>query len=85
MFKRAVVARALRRAAVWCAVVVVLAAITGFCYESVARQGDPPAPGRLVDVGGHRLHVHCTGSGAPTVVLEAGLAESSASWDVIDQ
>ncbi len=29
-------------------------------------------PGRLVDVGGHRLHLSCTGSGSPTVVLEAG-------------
>ncbi|MEU6781234.1 alpha/beta hydrolase [Nonomuraea angiospora] len=85
MSKRAVVARALRRVAAWCAAVAALAAVTGFCYESVARQGDPPAPGRLVDVGGHRLHVRCTGSGAPTVVLEAGLAESSASWDAIQR
>ncbi|MBB5784486.1 alpha/beta fold hydrolase [Nonomuraea jabiensis] len=85
MSKRAVVARALRRVAAWCAVVVVLAAVAGFCYESVARQGDPSVPGRLVEVGGHRLHLHCTGSGAPTVVLEAGLAESSASWDVIQR
>jgi hypothetical protein len=29
-------------------------------------------PGQLIDVGGHRLHLHCTGSGSPTVVLEPG-------------
>jgi hypothetical protein len=33
------------------------------------------APGRLVDVGGRKLHLHCTGSGSPTIVMEAGAAE----------
>jgi pimeloyl-ACP methyl ester carboxylesterase len=37
-------------------------------------------PGQLIDVGGHRLHLHCTGSGSPTVVLETGLGETSSSW-----
>jgi len=34
-------------------------------------------PGVLVDVGEHRLHLQCTGSGAPTVVLEPGLGGAS--------
>jgi pimeloyl-ACP methyl ester carboxylesterase len=34
-------------------------------------------PGRLVDVGGHKLHIDCTGTGSPTVVLEPGLGEPS--------
>jgi len=47
--------------------------------------GDPqtaagPVPGRLVDVGGYRLHLHCVGSGAPTVVLLNGLGETSPQW-----
>jgi pimeloyl-ACP methyl ester carboxylesterase len=29
-------------------------------------------PGRLIEVGGHRLHLRCAGSGTPTVVLEPG-------------
>jgi hypothetical protein len=39
-------------------------------------------PGQLVDVGGHRLHLYCTGSGSPTVVLEPGLggASSDLGW-----
>ena len=39
-------------------------------------------PGQLVDVGGHRLHLHCTGSGSPTVVLEpgAGMSSSTMGW-----
>lgn len=38
------------------------------------------APGQLVDVGGHRLHLNCVGSGTPTVVLESGLGETEAYW-----
>jgi pimeloyl-ACP methyl ester carboxylesterase len=34
----------------------------------------------MVDVGGYRLHINCTGSGSPTVVLESGWGDSSASW-----
>ena len=29
-------------------------------------------PGRLIDVGGHSLHLECSGTGTPTVILEAG-------------
>jgi pimeloyl-ACP methyl ester carboxylesterase len=35
--------------------------------------------GRLVDVGGHQMHLHCAGSGSPTVVLEPGAGGTSAS------
>jgi pimeloyl-ACP methyl ester carboxylesterase len=34
-------------------------------------------PGRLIDIGGHQLHINCTGTGSPTVVLEPGLGEPS--------
>lgn len=36
-------------------------------------------PGQLVDVGGHRLHLSCTGTGSPTVVLEPGGGEMSSN------
>jgi pimeloyl-ACP methyl ester carboxylesterase len=58
----------------------------GAAYETVREAQDEAtyaAPGDLVDVGGHRLHINCTGTGAPTVVLEAGLGEPStvmAGW-----
>ncbi|MEV4097129.1 alpha/beta fold hydrolase [Streptosporangium saharense] len=80
--------RALLRATALAVVLLVLASGVGFAYESNAARADArkhPAPGRLIDVGGHRLHLYCTGSGSPTVVLEAGLAESSASWEVIQR
>jgi pimeloyl-ACP methyl ester carboxylesterase len=47
-------------------------------------QGNAMAmPGRLYDVGGHRLHLNCTGTGSPTVVLESGLGGNSAAWTSI--
>jgi pimeloyl-ACP methyl ester carboxylesterase len=38
-----------------------------------------PMPGQLVDVGGYGLHLNCTGSGSPTVVLEPGAGEMSSN------
>lgn len=43
----------------------------------------PPPPGRLVDVGGFRLHLNCTGDGGPAVVLDAALGASSISWSLV--
>ena len=43
---------------------------------AVARAG----AGRMIDVGGHRLYIECTGSGGPAVILQAGLGASSSSW-----
>ncbi len=40
----------------------------------------PTPTGHLVDVGGHRLHLDCRGSGAPTVVIENGSGEFSFDW-----
>ena len=54
--------------------VLVLAAVGGG-FETVREAVDAnayPMPGQLIDVGGHRLHLHCTGSGSPTVVLQPG-------------
>jgi pimeloyl-ACP methyl ester carboxylesterase len=38
--------------------------------------------GRLVDVGGRRLHVHCTGKG-PTVLLIPGAGAFSFDWSLV--
>ena len=40
-------------------------------------------PGRLIDIGTHRLHVHCAGEGSPTVVFDAALGGSSLSWSLV--
>jgi pimeloyl-ACP methyl ester carboxylesterase len=65
------------------AVVVAGAVLLGGADASVppAAGGDPPpVPGELVDVGGHRLHLFCQGTGGPTVVLDAGSGDFSLDW-----
>jgi pimeloyl-ACP methyl ester carboxylesterase len=42
-----------------------------------------PPPGRLVDVGGYRLHLRCEGQGSPTVVLESGSGMTSNEWTLV--
>ena len=62
---------------------LVVAGVAG-SYETIQEQVDRSAtamPGHLVDVGGRRLYLHCTGSGSPTVVLVSGLAETSIYWE----
>jgi pimeloyl-ACP methyl ester carboxylesterase len=67
----------------------VLAALTlsavGGGYETVRLSADSSlaAPGRIVDVGGRGLHVQCSGSGLPVVVLANGLGEHSPHWSWI--
>jgi pimeloyl-ACP methyl ester carboxylesterase len=65
---------------------IVLLAASGATYEAIMRAGDArryPPQGQLVDVGGHRLHLHCVGQGSPTVVLDAGLGGFSLDWDAV--
>lgn len=58
---------------------LLLSAIGG-AYETYRESNDPTVgamPGRLVDVGGYKLHINCIGTGSPTVILEPGLGEVS--------
>jgi len=64
-------------------------AIAGAAYQAIAeaseRSHNPP-PGKLIDVGGFKLHVFCVGSGAPgrpTVILESGLASTTPIWTLV--
>ncbi len=45
-----------------------------------------PLPGRLIDAGGWRLHLNCTGPAdtrAPRVILEAGVGDFSVEWSLV--
>jgi pimeloyl-ACP methyl ester carboxylesterase len=60
--------------------------LAGVVYQQVAGALDArrfEAPGRLVDVDGTSLHIHCMGEGSPTVVMDAGLAGSSLDWALV--
>ncbi len=55
--------------------------------QTTADSPPPVAlPGRLLDVGGWRLHLHCTGRASPpqpTVILEAGVGDFSVEWSLV--
>lgn len=61
-------------------------AALGSGYDTVREAvtaGAQPANGQLVDVGGHRLYLNCTGTGSPTVVLEPGAGLMSSDLRLI--
>ncbi len=73
------------RAAIVAGMLLAIVLLLGLLYQSVSTSIDArryPPPGRLVEVDGHKMHLECRGpSGAgPTVVLNAGLGDSSQVW-----
>jgi pimeloyl-ACP methyl ester carboxylesterase len=70
------------------AAIVVLA--LGALYQAIGTRRDLkrfPPPGRLIDIGGHRLHLLESGpqNGSPTILLEAGLMSTILSWTNIQR
>jgi pimeloyl-ACP methyl ester carboxylesterase len=50
--------------------------------QTVGTDKKPPAPlGKLIDVGGYRVHLYCTGTGSPTVVIVG--AGFSFNWGLV--
>lgn len=67
--------------------IVMFAALVGLlaaCRVPPAESstGYPP-PGRLVDIGNRKLHLYCTGTGSPTIVLVAGGDAFSIDWALV--
>jgi pimeloyl-ACP methyl ester carboxylesterase len=60
--------------------VVVLMVVAVVCAPAV---DNPPPTGQLVDIGGRKLHIHCTGTGNPTVIVENGGAAFSFDWELV--
>ena len=66
-------------------VVVLLAAFVAgsSAYNAIALHhfwAHNAPPGAFYSVNGHRMHLNCTGSGSPTIILEAGLGNDSLTW-----
>jgi pimeloyl-ACP methyl ester carboxylesterase len=77
------VSPSLRRALLTGCAIVFFLVLAGATYQGVATALERRQfhhPGRLVDVGGHQLHLYCVGSGSPTVVLEAPATAMSSAW-----
>lgn len=72
-----------RRVLLTAAAILVFLVLAGATYQGAAtalERRQFPHPGQLVDVGGHQLHIYCTGRGSPTVVLEAPATGMSTAW-----
>jgi pimeloyl-ACP methyl ester carboxylesterase len=71
---------------IWLVVgIIVLGLLSaGAVYERLSERRDRkrfPAPGRLIDIGGRRLHLLCRGEApGPTVVIEQGAGSPSLTW-----
>lgn len=85
MTARAAPVRWRHRAALVLGPVLVLA-LAGATYQGVVNAIERrafPHPGRLVDVGGHQLHLRCTGDGRPAVVLESLAGVPAVAWTAV--
>jgi pimeloyl-ACP methyl ester carboxylesterase len=72
----------------WCIVLLLVATLVPALPVGVIAQegasteapGTPMPAGNRVDIGGRALYVSCTGTGTPTVVLEAGGGNTADTW-----
>src|SRR4051794_21880018 len=53
------------------------------CGAHLLRGADPAPLGEMVDLGGRRLHLNCTGSGTPAVMVENGGGSFSIEWALV--
>lgn len=65
--------------------ILLLTSAAGAAEPHAAPASDPALaiyakPGELVDVGGRKLDLRCSGSGTPAVMLEAGAMSDSLTW-----
>jgi pimeloyl-ACP methyl ester carboxylesterase len=74
------------RVVMWILVSVSLLLGIGAMYQVVRTAVDRniyTPPGQLVDVGGYKMHIYCTGEGSPTVILDHVGATNSAQWALL--
>lgn len=69
-----------------CAVIVlgcILAAGIGAAYNALSLRHFrrlAGVPGRLYEVGAYSMHLYCTGSGSPVILLSSGLGDDFTEW-----
>ena len=71
---------------IWISGIVLLGILLGVVYQKLGTRRDwrvHPPPGKLIDLGTHRLHMLEAGNSGPTVVLEAGLMSTVLSWSAL--
>ncbi len=72
---------------IWVLLGIVALLLLAAGYEALAGAATLrcyPPTGRLIDIGGRRLHIHVTGAGTgPTVVIEPGRFNTSLMWTLV--
>lgn len=76
-----------KRIALGLLALLILLLAVGSIYEALGRRSAAnryPPRGQMVDIGGRRVHIDCRGTGAPTVILEAGLGTGGTiDWTLV--
>lgn len=66
---------------------VIVLTIVGAIYEALGRrsaEANYPPRGKMVDIGGRRMHIDCRGTGSPTVIFESGLGTGGTlDWTLV--
>src|SRR5829696_8667738 len=66
---------------------ILLLLLVGLLYQFIATRiayRNYPAPGEMVSVSGHDMHIYCTGkAGGPTVVMDAALGGGLLDWQTV--
>lgn len=62
-------------------ITIAIATICAFGENHASFQDRPS--GKLIDIGGRRLHINCSGKGKPTVILQAGGGAYSIDWFLV--
>src|SRR5215468_10229991 len=76
----------MKRLALTIVIVILLGVLTSAAYNALyvhhlARQH--PVPGKFYSVSGYQMHLYCTGTGSPTVVLEGGRGAEWLYWQKV--
>jgi pimeloyl-ACP methyl ester carboxylesterase len=73
----------LRKAAYWVTATVLCALVASTIMNAALGTSDRllhPPPGAFYQVGAARMHLYCSGTGAPTVILDSGLGDDWLQW-----
>lgn len=79
-----VINKILKRTLLFLVALSVFSATVGLIYQSISQANDLkrfPPPGRMLEVDGRMMHIHCQGVGSPTVLIEQGLGFYSSAWE----
>jgi pimeloyl-ACP methyl ester carboxylesterase len=72
-----------KRIFLWFIIISGILAVSSSLYQAITTAKDKqnyPPPGQMVDVGGYKLHLYCTGSGSPTVILDEASIDTVSDW-----